>query len=95
MNDNHREALRLLGVYTAGRFDPWILMGPSKASCRAHVMSAFNGKKTPQSKSGVNAIKEAFYAIVNAEGTGVFKTDDCSASQDVAFAAWARQQTAR
>lgn len=58
------EAVRLLGVYTAGRFDPWDLAGSSKASCRAHVMSALAGVRVPQSKSGVFAMEAALFAAV-------------------------------
>ncbi len=83
MTPNQREALRLLGVYTAGRFDPWILMGPAKASCRAHIMSVLQGKRVPQSKAGVTAIKDAFYAIAKPIG-------NCSAAQDEAFEQWAK-----
>jgi hypothetical protein len=40
---NVKEAIRLLGTYTAGRFDIWMLSGSAKASCRAHVMSTLLG----------------------------------------------------
>ena len=62
------EAIRVLGIYTAGRFDVWMLAGNQKASCRAHVMSILLGKSTPQSKSGVNAIRDAFYLACNITG---------------------------
>lgn len=62
------EAIRLLGAYTGGRFDIWLLAGGSKASCRAHVMSVLTGQRVPQSKAGVNAIRSAFYARLGVTG---------------------------
>lgn len=50
------EAVRVLGIYTAGSYRVWNLMGPAKATCRAHVMSALLGKRVPQARAGVNAI---------------------------------------
>ena len=67
--DQTAEAVRLLGAYTAGRFEVWELAGPAKASCRAHVMSALMGRKIPQAKSGVNAILEAFFARLEIDGS--------------------------
>ena len=55
-----QNAIKLLGTYTAGRYDIWALAGPAKASCRAHIMSELLDRKTPQSKSGVNAIRAEF-----------------------------------
>ncbi len=66
--DSVKEAIRLLGVYTAGRFDVWALMGPAKASCRAHVMSVLCEHKMPQAKSGVTAIRAKFYAALGIAG---------------------------
>jgi hypothetical protein len=68
------ETLRIIGIYTAGRYDIWMLAGSSKASCRAHVMSVLCGVKTPQSKSGVNAIQAKLFSelgIPEAECTAV------------------------
>jgi hypothetical protein len=77
------EALRLVGVYSGGRFDLWALAGPAKASCRAHVMSAFTGAKVPQSKAGVFAIQAALFGALNPPG-------DCQATRDENFRAMAR-----
>ena len=85
MQAKQREALRLLSVYTAGRFDIWIIAGPQRASCRSHVMSELLGVKTPQSKSGVNAIRDAFYAVAGDAITG-----NCIAAREDAFLEWAR-----
>jgi len=63
-----QEAIRVLGTYTAGRFDIWMLAGSSKASCRAHVMSVLQGKRVPQSQSGVTAIRSAFYEALSITG---------------------------
>lgn len=80
---NTAEAVRLLGVYTAGRFDVWVLAGNAKAGCRAHIMSALLGRRVPQSKSGVNAMREAFYNLANPAG-------DCPAAREKSFIAWCR-----
>lgn len=80
-------ALKYLGAYTAGQFDFWMLAGNQKATCRAHVMSELMGKKMPQSKSGVTALREAFYAIAKPEG-------NCLAIQEKSFVEWAKQQLA-
>lgn len=75
------EACRLLAAYTAYRIDPWILAGPAKASCRAHVMSALMGRRMPQSKSGVSALKDELHRRAGIEKTA----DSCSASRDREF----------
>lgn len=84
MSDNVKQAVALLGVYTAGRFQVWMLMGSAKASCRAHVMSVFAGKRVPQSKSGVTVLRDALYSALNASG-------DCLAAREDDFIAKARQ----
>lgn len=85
--ENTKQAVELLAAYTAGRFDIWMLAGPSKASCRAHVVSALLGHKVPQSKAGVTAIREAFYAIAKPAG-------DCIANREDSFVAWCKAQLA-
>lgn len=74
------EAIHLLGVYTANRFDLWMLAGSSKASCRAHLMSALQGTRVPQSKSGITAIRNAFYSLLNIAG-------ECEAHREELFRA--------
>jgi len=69
INENQREALRLFSVYTAGHCDPYSLAGPRKASCRADIMSALNGKRTPQSQSGLTAMTQALHAILEPTGS--------------------------
>ncbi len=78
MTANQLEALRLFGTYTRGMFDVWALAGSSNARNRAHVMTVWNGKKTPQSAAGVNAMRDAFYSVVNPAG-------DCIAARDREF----------
>jgi hypothetical protein len=68
MSANLNEAIRLLGIYSAGRFDIWALAGSSRASARSHVMSTLVGSKVPQSKAGVNAIRSAFYSALEIHG---------------------------
>lgn len=74
------DAIRLLGLYTAGRYDIYALAGAPRASCRAHVMSALVGHKVPQSAAGVNALRAAFYALVGVTG-------DCEAHRERQFIA--------
>lgn len=83
MTDNLSEGIRLLGAYTAGRFDIWALAGSYKAGCRAHVMSGLMGRRVPQSKAGVTALQSAFYAQIKPAG-------DCSAARDDAFVEFCR-----
>jgi hypothetical protein len=85
------EAIRLLGVYTAGRFDIWALAGSSRASCRAHVMSALKGHKVPQSQSGVTALREEFCNQARAHGAVI--DGDCIAVREDQFIAWCRMQS--
>jgi hypothetical protein len=77
------EATKLLGTYTAGRFDIWALAGSSRASCRAHVMSALMGRRIPQSKSGIYALREEFERRAGACG-------ECNAERETNFRNWAR-----
>lgn len=84
MESGIREATRLLKVYTAGSFDFWVLAGPAKASCRAHIASVLAGKRVPQSKAGVTVLREQFHRISEPAG-------DCLAARERSFEAWARQ----
>ena len=79
-----KEGVKLLNAYTAGSFDVWALSGRSKASCRAHVMSVLNGVKTPQSKSGVTAIRTLLMDYVKPEG-------DCLAIRQRNFEVYCKQ----
>jgi hypothetical protein len=80
-----RKALKLLNAYTTGHLDFWILAGPSKATCRAHIMSELEGKRVPQSKSGVTAMRDAFYTLAGQ------RAGDTSYRAEDAFRAWAKQ----
>lgn len=86
MNENVREAVRLLGAYTAGRMDIWMLAGGPRASCRAHIMSALEGQRVPQSKAGITAIEQRFYSLAEVA------TNVCRARQQDEFIAWAQGQ---
>ena len=79
---NEAKAIRLLGTYSGGRFDIWALAGNARASCRAHVMSELLGQKTPQSKSGVNAIRYEFYSRL-----GIWRDGLCLAEMESEFLA--------
>lgn len=80
---NIHEAVRLLGAYSAGRFEIWALAGPAKASCRAHVMSELAGHRVPQKNAGVSALEKAFYEIAEIEERGYAGED--------ALKAWCEQ----
>jgi hypothetical protein len=84
---NLREALRLLGVYTAGRYDIYALAGSARAGCRAHIMSELVGAKTPQSKAGVTALRSAFYVACQVTG-------ECEAHRERTFVNIARDWSA-
>lgn len=84
MTENQIRALKLLDTATHGRFDFWMLSGDSNGAKRAEIMTAFNGVKTPKGKAGVNAMRNAFYAVANPAG-------DCEAARQPAFAEWARK----
>lgn len=81
MNPHELEAVRLLGVYTARRFDVWALAGSVKAGCRSHIMSKLCGTKMTQTKSGVNALRTAFHQLSNITG-------ECIAEREYNFVAW-------
>lgn len=76
-------ATKLLGIYTADHFDFWMLAGPSKASCRAHILSVLEDKRIPQRLAGVTALQDSFFAIAKPAG-------NCMAAKDQSFVAWAR-----
>lgn len=65
---NPTEALRLFGEWTRGRFDVWMLAGSHNASNRAILLSQLTGARQTQAKSGVNALREAFYSAYNVTG---------------------------
>lgn len=87
MTENAQRALKLLRTYTAGRFDFWILAGPAKASCRAHIASELAGKRVPQSKAGITALRASFYALTPTP------LGNCEADREKAFRDWARART--
>jgi hypothetical protein len=64
LTEAEREAVRLFGVYTAGRFNFWTLAGNPKATCRAHILSALRGRKATQREAGLTALREAFAAFL-------------------------------
>lgn len=76
MTANQAEFVRLLGVYTSAHFDPYMLAGPAKASCRAHCMSAFAGVRVPQSKAGVTVIRDTLHSIFDAQGECLAARED-------------------
>ena len=85
MTDNQREALRLLGSYTAGRFDVWMLSGPANAGVRARIMALLMGIRVAKNQAGVNAMWRAFFALARAE-------NGCYADREAQFMAWAKEQ---
>lgn len=83
MEDRTKEALRLLGIYTAGRYDIYALAGNAKAGCRTHIMSVLHGKRMPQSKSGITTMKNEFYLRAKI-------ADGCGAEREHNFRQWAK-----
>ena len=55
------EAIKLVKRGTGEHFYMWNLSGPANAKLRARIMSLLLGVKTPQSKSGINAIIAELY----------------------------------
>jgi hypothetical protein len=82
LTPNEVEALRLLDVYTDGRFFIFSLSGSARASVRAHIMSALKGAHVPQSKAGLTALYDAFITLSGVTGT-------CRAAEEDNFIAWA------
>lgn len=60
--------MRLLGVYSGGRYDLWALAGSVRGGCRAHVMSELVGRRVPIAKAGITALREAFYTACGVVG---------------------------
>ena len=79
-----KDGIKLLSTYSGGTFEIWALAGSSKGSCRVHVMSVLTGVKTPQAKSGVNAIRSLLMAEIKPEG-------NCIAIRDKNFTAYCKQ----
>jgi hypothetical protein len=84
LNENQIEALRMFDRLSGGSFDAWALAGPHNAKNRAAIMTAWHGRKIPQAKAGVTAIRQAMYETAKPTG-------DCLAARETAFAAWAKQ----
>ena len=68
MKTNELRALQLLAVATRNHFDIWLIAGASNAKLRALLMSELRGTKQTQAQSGVNAMRDAFYALANVDG---------------------------
>lgn len=73
---NLPEAIRLLAAWTRNRFDIWNLSGSHNAGNRAIILSQLTGVRQPQSKSGVNALREAFYVALEVTGTCMAHRED-------------------
>jgi hypothetical protein len=82
--ENVKQAVKVLGIYTAGRFDIWALAGSARAGCRAHVLAALRGvDRVPQREAGVTALRDAFFAAMKPAG-------DCLAIREDNFIAACR-----
>lgn len=79
------EVIKLLGSYTNNSFDIWNLAGNSNAKRRAEIMSLLAGKKIPQAKSGVTAIKQELYRLSNMTG------NSCEAVRSELFVHWCKK----
>jgi hypothetical protein len=63
-----------------------MLAGDANVNARRAIMSTLAGHKVPRAKAGINAIRQAFYAISSITGT-------CLNDQENKFIEWARLQT--
>jgi len=77
------EAIRLVKHGTGEHFYMWNLSGGSNAKLRARIMSLLLGDKTPQSKSGINALIAELYRQCGITG-------NCGADRDSNFAIYAK-----
>ena len=73
---NIPEALRLLATFTRGRCDVWMLAGSHNAGNRAILLSHLTGIRQPQSKAGVNALRDAYYSALNVTGSCLAAKED-------------------
>lgn len=85
LNPNELEALRLTGVYTAGHFDLWTLVGPAKATCRAHIMSVLRGHRVPQARAGITVLQSTLWALCPT------MPNDCIAVRESHWEQWAKE----
>jgi hypothetical protein len=70
------EAIQLLAAFTRDRFDIWMLAGSGNAAHRARLMGILLSAKTTQAKSGVNAIRDAFYERLQITGECIAHRED-------------------
>lgn len=88
LTKEQREAVRLLGIYTGGRFDLiFALTGPAKRSCRVHILRSLLGEKHPAKDCGSFRVQREFVELARAHGVDM---DHCLAVQNEHFRAWAR-----
>jgi hypothetical protein len=87
LSANQTSAIQLLGKYTAGSFAIWNLAGPRQSAQRAEIMSELKGVRTPQTKSGVTALFEAFMDVREQNLPGQ-KMTGCPADRDSNLVAW-------
>ncbi len=76
IESNQLDFLRLIQQNSFGSFDVYRLAGPYNAKTRARIMSALHGRKIPQAKSGVEAMRAAMFEILKPSG-------DCLAAREV------------
>jgi len=83
MQPNLTEAVHLLGIYTAGRFDLWAIAGDAKRTARAHIMGFLLGRNATQKESGITALRAEFYKQALVVG-------DYPAEREDNFISWAK-----
>lgn len=88
MDKSLLEAVKLLGQHTNGRFDVWFLMGNRNARIRSEIMSVLMGKKIPQAKSGVTAIRAELYKRSRIDQI----ENICEATRSEHFRDWCKKQ---
>lgn len=88
LTENQLRALRLLGECTRQRpFDIWCLSGDYNAGMRQQILQTFYGTKWSRAKSGIGAIRAAFYEALAITG-------QCEAEREENFTAKAKELTA-
>lgn len=86
LTPNQIVALRLLRLYTNGRYDVYALAGGGQVRKRVAIMNALRAAKTIQVRAGVNALRLALYGLAQIDEATM-----TMAAAETAFQLWARK----
>lgn len=84
MNQSQIEALRMLSDLTRGTYNVYALAGPHGMASRQKILGLITGEKPTRSQSGVNAVRDSFYALA-----GIDTSCMTLRSAELAFVDWA------